>query len=59
MDYSTRTIQNWCKALGIGSYRRYIKPKPIPRHYISRLVMDEGSTYKMRATVSRTSPWPS
>ena len=37
MDFSERSVFRWCNALGIKKYKRYIKPKLKPHHYISRL----------------------
>ena len=43
MDFSERSVFRWCNALGIKKYKRYIKPKLKPHHYISRLewVLDD------------------
>ena len=43
LEFSGNTIFRWCKALGINKYKRDIRPKLMPRHYISRLewVLDD------------------
>ena len=43
MKFSSRAAFNWAIALGIKKYKRYIRPKLMPHHYISRLewVLDD------------------
>jgi len=43
LDFNYKRVYNWCRALGVKKYKRYIRPKLMPRHYISRLewVLDD------------------
>ena len=57
MEFVYLTIYTWCQALGIKKYRRYIKPKLMPRHYISRLEWVLGDLVKDESGVPKLLPY--